>query len=229
MLPKSFAERRQLIDFSIAVMAAMATAAILSLAGGVRFFTPHFAAIPAVPVIAAAGLAGVVALRLLQHMNWFSASMQAPQGPAAAVLASLLAVPVIVVDWLFGIDVVNVPAPHSFLFYPAIAVFAEIAFHVLPVAVIFAALKPVVHQDGRLAWGCIAIVSLLEPTFQIRDVWSDRAFSLMEAYVWLQVWAVNIAGLYLFRRFGFTSMLCLRLSYYFYWHIAWGHIRELMF
>jgi hypothetical protein len=37
--------------------------------------------------------------------------------------------------------------------------------------------------------------------------------------------AINLAGLFLFRRFGFLPMYALRLFYYLIWHILWGYLR----
>jgi hypothetical protein len=45
------------------------------------------------------------------------------------------------------------------------------------------------------------------------------------AYVFLNVWVINMVQLALFKRYDFVSMYAFRLMYYLLWHIAWGHAR----
>ena len=100
----------------------------------------------------------------------------------------------------------------------------EVIFHLVPLALLLAVFGSRVsnQQRERLIWICILIVSIFEPVFQVE--WGE-GFSRTEAWVLAQVFAVNIAQLYAFRRHGFVSMLSLRLAYYNWWHVIWGYFR----
>jgi hypothetical protein len=65
--------------------------------------------------------------------------------------------------------------------------------------------------------------ALLEPTVQLLFQARPRAWA--GAFVWVHVFAFNVAQLRVFRRHGFVSMYALRFCYYLCWHIAWGVLR----
>ena len=226
--PTSPRERRQLTGFIILSLAAAGAAEALDLAGLGSFFGPYFGGISPALVFGGAAVMGSISLRALQVCGWFGTH---PRGGlvgvgVAVALATLLVIPVVIVDWFIGIEVANVPPPWSLLFYPSIALAVEVFFHTAPLALLFASLRSIVRSTSdRLTWVCIILVSLLEPTYQLRSGLADQSLSWLEAYVWAQVWAVNLVQLYLLRRFGFASMYGVRLVYYLYWHILWGYVR----
>jgi hypothetical protein len=214
---------------SLSLAAASATG-ILELTNGREFFRPYFGSVGPLAAIAMAVAVGGICLPFLGRHGWFEIYERGKtrQGMfAVALLATVLAIPVIAVDFAVGIRVVNVPPPWSFSFYPAIAFVVEIFFHALPLALLAALAGPFFERPNPrgLVWGCILLVSFLEPAFQLRSGVVDQPFSWIDAYVWLQVWAINILQLYVFRRFGFVSMYGFRFVYYFYWHVAWGYLR----
>jgi NADH:ubiquinone oxidoreductase subunit K len=221
---------RQELAFLLLSLLPLTTAAILELVDGDSSFRPYTGTVGPVSAVAIAAAVGAVSLGFLHRRGWFE--IYGPRTLAgagiAAAMASLLAVPVIAVDYGAGIEVVNVPWPASLLFYPAIGFVAEIVFHALPLALVLAVVAPLAKIDtNRLVWICIVFASLLEPAFQLSAGVADRALSWIDAYVWLQVWAVNLLQLVVFRRFGFASMYAFRLVYYLWWHILWGYLRVL--
>jgi hypothetical protein len=136
------------------------------------------------------------------------------------------AILVVIVDRFAGIEVTNVPAPWSLLFYPSIALVVEVVFHMAPLALLVVSLRSIAPAyTDRAAWACILLVSLLEPIYQLRYSLADQSLSWLEAYIWAHVWGINLVQLFLFRRFGFASMYGMRLAYYFLWHIVWGYMR----
>jgi hypothetical protein len=226
--PASVRERRQLTGFAILSLAAAGAAEGLALAGVRSFFGPYFGGISPALVFGAVAVMGVISLRTLQVCGWLGT--RPPGGlmgvGGAVAFATLLAIPVVIVDWFVGIEVSNVPMPWSLLFYPSIALVVEVFFHTAPLALLFASLRSIARSTSdRLAWVCIIPVSLLEPTYQLRSGLADQSLSWLEAYVWAHVWAINLGQLYLLRRFGFASMYGMRLVYYLYWHIAWEYLR----
>jgi hypothetical protein len=149
----------------------------------------------------------------------------------SAVLATVLAVAIVVADLFMRYPQdTNVPAPQSLLFYPAVGFVAEILFHVLPLALLLLALKPLVPRLGmeRVVWLGILLVAVLEPTFQV--LFKGDAFTWRAAYTWIHVFLIAFLQLCVFRRFDFVTMYSLRLFYYAYWHVLWGVIRlEVLF
>ena len=71
-------------------------------------------------------------------------------------------------------------------------------------------------------WAGIAVVAVLEPTSPL--MFTRDLFSWAAAYTWIHVFAIALLQLYVFRRYDFLSMYWFRLSYYAYWHVAWGTI-----
>jgi hypothetical protein len=145
----------------------------------------------------------------------------------SAMLATMFAVAVILVDLSIVFPYYHVPPPQSLLFYPAIAYVAEIAFHALPLSLVLVCLGPLFKtlDPNRLVWLCILLVSYLEPIFQLGVGFSKESFSWADMYVGLHVFAFNLLQLYVFRRYDFVSMYAFRLVYYIQWHIAWGSVR----
>lgn len=137
-------------------------------------------------------------------------------------LGGLLAVPPVIIDiaipFAHGI---NVLPPKSLLFYPAIALVAEVVLHLVPLA----ALAVVTSRSTISGWMFVPVV-LVEPAFQ--------AFFSFDAglQAWLvfgNVCLVSAAQIWVFRYYGFSAMFGLRLAFYFFWHVVWGSLRLQLF
>jgi hypothetical protein len=117
----------------------------------------------------------------------------------------------------------NVPFPRSLAFYPAIAFLVEILFHVLPLSVALFPLALVRSPKARrlLAFGALAAAALLEPAYQVLKASGGQAPGTA-AFVAVHVAAINVVGLWLFRRYDFLTMYGFRILYYLIWHVAWG-------
>jgi hypothetical protein len=181
-------------------------------------------------------LAGFILLSFLLYKDWFAIYKKGnfKKGLRAALLA-LLFVPVsILVDIKVGFwKDLNVQFPESLLFYPAIGFIVEMLFHVLPLTVLLFLLtfifKNANHQN--IIWISILIVSLLEPLYQTREMFSSGHFpSWSSVLVLFNLIVFNLLQLIIFRRYDFISMYSFRLVYYLIWHIGWGYFRlELLF
>jgi hypothetical protein len=195
------------------------------------YFQPIFGSVSPLLAVASVAILGVASLLFLHSRGWFAiyAKGKALRGALlSATLATLFAIPTILIDLTVGIPLgLNVPPPWSVLFYPTIGYVAELTFHAVPLALLLALLWPLSNtlNRDRLVWLCILLASLLEPLFQLRAGLSEQSRSWIQAYVVLHVFAFNVAQLYVFRRFDFVSMYSLRLVYYFWWHIVWGYVR----
>ncbi len=144
----------------------------------------------------------------------------------SAIFATVLAIAVVVADVLLRYpEDLNVPVPRALLFYPAIGLTAEVAFHLVPLAVLLPVLNAVVPRVGRerVAWFALAVVAVSEPVFQV--LVGGGGTGSLDVYRWVHVFVLASLQLYVFRRFGFASMYGFRLIYYAYWHILWGTIR----
>jgi hypothetical protein len=206
-------------------LGATAAAAILDASGSDTY---RFVFGPANPVATTLtiSLLGVLALLLLKRYSWFSPGGGGRRGLRTAILLGAgLTVPVLIVDWLGGFPAdINVPVPQSLLFYPSIAVVAELTFHALPLALVALLSTLAPFQPYRMRLIGMLTASTIEPVFQVAwgsahsPVWAN-------AYVGVHVYAFNLVGLYIFRRYGFLTMYVFRLAYYLVWHVTWGHIR----
>lgn len=223
------AERTQQVAAYAAVSVGAAALAVILSVSHRSYFQPYFGAIP--PTVAFGLLipAGAACLYILWRKRWFyvfnpPATVRGIALSAATVV--LFAVEVTVFDVIapFSEDI-NVPIPHSLLFYPAIAFVVEIVFHVLPLTLLLLALEKFSGQVPfeALLWLGIVLTALLEPTYQLAFL--DRSFSWTVAYLWARLFVFSLVQLALFRRFDFVTMYSFRLFYYAYWHIVWGHLR----
>ncbi|NNF39355.1 MAG: hypothetical protein HKN71_11860 [Gemmatimonadetes bacterium] len=175
---------------------------------------------------AAAALLGALALRQLARLEWFRAGATSGHGVLmAAVVGAALTVPVIVVDLLGGFPAeMNVRFPASLLFYPSIAVVAESAFHLVPLALVATAWSWTKLDRSRARLLAIAIAALIEPALQV--FWgSAQSPSWANAYVGLHLLVFNVIALEIFRRSGFVALYGFRVGYYLVWHVTWGYFR----
>ena len=180
-------------------------------------------------VMTVVAVVGVIAMAYLQGTSNFAVF-----GPGAwrdVISITAWAVPLLAAAAI-GADLVlryaedtNVAMPDALRFYPAIAVFVEITFHVVPIAVLVAILGMPTGLDVTF-WRIAIPVALIESIVQAVYATSPSlsAFSAVHLMVFgvVQVW--------IFWRFGFMWMLGFRLAYYSIWHVAWGIARlELLF
>jgi hypothetical protein len=170
-----------------------------------------------VGVMVGTAVVGTVALAYLQASSDFAVS--GPGGRIDAVTFIAWTVPLFAAAAI-GADLVlrfdedtNVAMPDALRFYPAIAVFVEIALQM--------------PGDFDLTFWRIAIpVALIEAVLQASYATSvgTAIFSAVHLVVFgvVQVWV--------FWRYGFVWMLGFRLAYYALWHLVWGAVRlELLF
>jgi hypothetical protein len=209
--------------------AAVAGAAALRLTGSTAF-QPYYGSID--PVLGTAGVVAValLSLRFLERDGWLFVD-RAERGRARfavpAAVATLLAIPVVVVDWAGGFPQdINVLPPQSLLFYPVIALVAETVFHVLPIALLaWVTARAVDVRDRRMLLVALSLVaSLPEPVFQV-VAGAGESPPWASAFVGVHLWIFNLFAVYLFNRNGFFSMLAFRLCYYAWWHLVWGVLR----
>jgi hypothetical protein len=208
-----------------ACVAAVTACIVLVALGSDAYETVLGIARPVAPVAAAAGL-GFLGWMLVSRRSWIPAGTGGLAGYRPALVIGLaLPIPAIIVDGLGGFArELNAPAPDSFLFYPSVAVVAELVFHVAPLA-IAAMLATVFHRAGRafqfLGFGAAVAI---EPVLQV--VWGrELSPGWANAYVGVHVLAFNVVGVYLLRRFGILRVILYRLSYYLVWHVLWGYLR----
>lgn len=151
----------------------------------------------------------------------------------APVLAAGLAILMIGVDIAspYAADI-NVRFPASLAFYPVIGFVAEVAFHLLPLALLLGILRPLTPRLGpdRVVWLALGATALIEPVFQLVLAGPGGYPVWQVAYMTTHIFGFNLLQLWIFRRYDFLSMYLFRLVYYLIWHIAWGHVRlDLLF
>jgi hypothetical protein len=174
-------------------------------------------------------LIGMILFTYLLSDGQFAAYQ--PGNYKGLLLAALLALPfgivIILVDRAspFPIDT-NIPYPDSLSFYPVMGYVAEILFLLLPFCLAYFGLGLLLGKANstRIIWISILFAALFEPIFQISFmVGRDPIWKV--AYVGLHIYLLSLVQLLLFKRYDFITMYTFRLSYYFLWHILWGHLR----
>ena len=176
-------------------------------------------------------LSGLVLLSFLLFRGWFTIYEKASlEGLIRrSGLAAGFGLIVILVDSsvrLYPADL-NILFPASLLFYPAIALYAEILFQVLPLSVVLFILTSIFKNNNSnpIIWAGIFAVSLLEPIYQVMPLVSGNYPLWFVAFVFLHVFLVVLTQLIIFKRNDFVSMYSFRLAYYTLWHIVWGYLR----
>ena len=218
---------RQVRLFAALWLIAVALTAVVAPSSGADFERFYGPARPLVVAIVAGAL-GAVALWVLSRFGFVIVEgRRTLQGlRMSAIFATVLAIAVVVADVLLRYpEEINVPLPRALLFYPAIGLTAEVAFHLVPLAVLLPVLNAVVPRLGRdrVTWLALAVVAVSEPVFQV--VVGGGGTGLVDVYTWVHVFVFASLQLYVFRRFDFVSMVGFRLIYYAYWHVLWGTIR----
>lgn len=203
----------------VAVMAVV-SAACLEMFGTMNI-QPVLGSLPLLPVTIAAALVGLPISTLLERRGLSPGEPVRITAEAVAVvmvLGGLLALPPIAIDIAIGFPRdMNMPLPDGLFFYPGIAIVAEAVFHLIPLAI----LALLVPKRWPVPWLILPVV-FVEPVFQLMFV---SGSALMSALVFGNVALVSAAQLWLFRRYGFVAMICLRLAFYLVWHILWGTAR----
>jgi hypothetical protein len=192
-------------------------------------FERVFGAMDPIGVMTGAVIVGVVALGYLQGSSDFAVFGPGSWKDAVSIIAwavPLLAAAAIGGDLVFRYaEDTHVAVPDALRFYPAIAMFVEVALHAVPIAVLVAIFGMPTGVDATF-WRIAIPVALIEAVVQAAYATSigTSVFSAAQLMVFgaVQVW--------MFWRFGFVWMLAFRLVYYSLWHVAWGAARlELLF
>ncbi len=229
IIDKSSRDRPELLAPVALALGAAGATGLLSFSHA-EVFRPYFGHVHPLLAIVPIGVLGILALRVLSQ-RWklkLSAGKENWRGARnSSLLATLFAVPSILIDRIVTFPYHHVPPPVSLLFYPTIAYVAEIVFHAVPLLILLGFLGPLFKEwdATRLVWICIVLASSPEPIFQLNYRPAGAPFSWVDAYVGLHVFAFNVMQFRVFRRYGFVSMYVCRLAYYIEWHMIWGYVR----
>jgi len=174
--------------------------------------------------------AGGASLRALIARSEFAILRAGWRGFAAAAFAATVFGAIVIPADLIIVYPrdINVSLPTALAVYPVAGFFAEIAFHVLPLALmlsIAARLRPRLAPHFALG-SAMLIAALLETTYQTQWMLEQERYGVGAlGFNALHVFAINVVQLIIFKRHDFVSMYTFRLVYYFIWHIAWGTLR----
>lgn len=139
-----------------------------------------------------------------------------------SLLVTLLASIMVFLDYkriLIFSENINILFPYSIIFYPFIGIIAELFFHMIPIYILLKLFK-----KSKINYFIIFIVSLIEPLFQIIFGLGNNS-PLMIMYLGFHIFIFSTIQLIAYKRTGFWSMYMLRIIYYVFWHIIWGHYR----
>lgn len=173
----------------------------------------------------ALGVVGYGALRFLERRGvWAPTAKRWRPGtfPVAVAAAIPFGAAAIAVDVAFRFpEDPNVEWPASLVFYPTIALAAEVAFHLAPLAGLTLLSRSwfTDRSLGLRAAALLAAVAAVEPVFQVLADSSHKWFVVPHVYL------IGVVQLALLRTYGYVPMMALRLAYYLIWHVAWGALR----
>ena len=192
-------------------------------------FERYFGTLNPIGVMIGASVIGVFTLGYLQGTSDFAVLGPGSRGEVVSIMSwtvPALALAAIGADLIVRYpEDTNVAMPDALRFYPAIAMFVEIAFHAVPIAALVAVLGMPTGFDATF-WRIAIPVALIEAIVQA--VYATSLTTSVFSAVHLLVFGV--VQVWIFWRFGFMWMLGFRLAYYLLWHVAWGVARlELLF
>jgi len=128
---------------------------------------------------------------------------------------------------------INILFPASLLFYPAIAFFVEIVFHLIPILIITEALKPFQGkiQKQNILKIALIIAAVSEPLYHVFQMLNDKYYQTgFVIIIGIHILFINLFQVYLYKRYSFLHMYLFRFCYYMVWHVVWGILRlEIMF
>jgi hypothetical protein len=169
-------------------------------------------------------LLGTGCLLWLRSVDWFRVA--GPGSVVDGVVIAVVAAPVFAVVAIAADLVLRFPAdtnvrlPDALAFYPSIGFAAEIALHVVPLALLVA-LFGRAGPSGSQLWVVLIPVILVEAGLQA--AYATRPSLAVFSGIHLVLF--GLVQLLVFREYGFIAMLTMRLSYYALWHVAWGWLR----
>lgn len=120
-----------------------------------------------------------------------------------------------------GIESIHIDFPASIFVYGAGAIAVECLYRLIPIGIIYFLVAKLALRGRREAavfWTLSVLASLIEPLSQA-GLAGDRLL------VWLLfafIFAFNLIEALLWRRFGWTSLLVSRLTFYLIWHVVVG-------
>jgi hypothetical protein len=195
-----------------------------------QIYKPFIGQINPIILMVIVSFLGFFLLALLLERGWFEIFERTNfNGWIVAVgLAGLFAVVIIFIDSRVVLPPdTNRPYPDSLLFYPTVGYFVEIIFHVLPLTILLLLTTSLFRNFSfeSLVWPCIILVALLEPFFQTWIGFSRPYPVWVMAIIAVNIFLINFAQLYLFKRYDFVTMYWMRIVYYLLWHIIWGILR----
>lgn len=194
-------------------------------------FEPYFGAVPPVVAVLAVSMLGGLALGFLYARYELRVLPNGVTWRGVLTIVAITALSgtaVILVDLTLGYPRdINVPWPSSLLFYPVMALVAEMVFHVIPLALLLLMLTLIsgIETSRQYLFLCLGLVALIEPLFQVQTALANQSITARDMFTALNVLVINVVLLRVFTLYGFIAMYAVRLLYYVIWHIAWGHIR----
>lgn len=205
-------------------------AVLLALVSTARFGSGRFAwlfgPVPDPIGVALVTAVGWLAFRFVDGRGWVG---HQSGYVVAAVVATALAVVAVAVDVTIPFpEDINRQWPESLLYYPTVAVVAEVVLHLVPLAAVLALtgwrFEPDAGFDGR-ALIAIVTVALTETVFQTLASAAGDDDPRLLPFVAVHLTIFGVVELALLRRSGLGPMITMRLTYYLWWHIVWGHTR----
>ena len=180
-----------------------------------------------IPIIA---MIGFVCFSILIKQEWFAVfqSVNRKGYRLAAILSIVFCLEAIMLDLVFRFPMgMNIPFPNSLIYYPAVGFVVNILFHVIMVTIVTGLLQLIApHMTvEKTIWIAILLTAMVEPVYQMIFGAKVNGWTWLVVLTGVHVMLINLAQLFLFRRYDFVTMYAMRLMFYLLWHIVWGMVR----
>jgi len=195
-----------------------------------NIFTTHLGTVNPLVSITIISMVGFVCFNILIKKDWFAVFQAENRGGygIAAILSIVFCFEAIVLDLVFRFPKdMNILFPNSILYYPIVGFVVNILFHVIIVTIVMGLLwliAPHVKVEKTI-WIAILLTALVEPVYQMIFGVKANGWTWLVVLTGIHVMLINLAQLFLFRRYDFVSIYAMRLMFYLLWHIVWGMVR----
>lgn len=195
-----------------------------------NIFGPHLGSanpLVSIPIIA---MIGFVCFSILIKQKWFPVfqTVNLKGYRLAAILSIVFCFEAIVLDLVFCFPKeMNILFPNSILYYPVVGFVVNTLFHVIIVTIVMGLLRLIASHMTleKTIWIAILLTALVEPVYQMIFGAKVNGWTWLVVLTGIHVMLINLAQLFLFRRYDFVTMYAMRLMFYLLWHIVWGMVR----
>lgn len=150
------------------------------------------------------------------------------------VIGILLGILAIATDWLTGwthfvankmhLKTIHIDFPASLAIYPGGAIIVNILYRIFTIPFLLWIISTFILKgrfQNKVFWILAILLAFVEP---LGDIGLKELGYIAMTIVFVQDYALNILESWLFRTYGFSAPIFMRIFFYMIWHVLWGVI-----